>query len=93
MIWCLWFPKSETFLDSTVLQDGEYILINNYSLWSAGHTINGENERVCFNIKEHLPLIRRNYLSILQECLVTNIIVENENVCMYVATQIKVTRN
>ena len=54
---------SETFLDFTVSQHDEGIMINGYSL--------------CLNFKEHLPLIRRS-LRILQECLVTEIIVDKE---------------
>ena len=77
---------SETFLDSTVSQDDENIMINGYSLLRADHPSNSKRGGVCLYFKEHLPLIRRNDLSILQECLVTEIIVGNEKcffTCLY----------
>ena len=77
---------SETFLDSTVFQYDENIMINRYSLLRADHPSNSKRGGVCLYFKEHLPLIRRNDLSILQECLVTEIIVGNEKcffTCLY----------
>ena len=77
---------SETFLDSTVSQDDENIMINGYSLLGAEKPSNSKRGGVCLYFKEHLPLIRRNDLSILQECLVTEIIVDNEKcffTCLY----------
>ena len=69
---------SETFLDCTVSQHDENIMINWYLLLRADHTSNGKRGGVCLYFKEHLPLIRRNDLSILRECLVTEIIVDKE---------------
>ena len=77
---------SETFLDSTVSQHDEDIMINGYSLLRVDHPSNSKRGGVCLYFKEHLPLIRRNGLSILQECLVTEIIVDNEKcflTCFY----------
>ena len=77
---------SETFLDSTVSQHDEDIMINGYSLLRVDHPSNSKRGGVCLYFKEHLPLIRRNDLSILQECLVTEIIVGNEKcffTCLY----------
>ena len=42
------------------------------------HPSNSKRGGVYLHFKEHLPLIRRNDLSILQECLVTGIIADNE---------------
>ena len=70
---------SETFLDSTVPQHNENIMINLYSLLRADHPSNSKREGVCLYFKEHLPLI-------IQECLVTEIIVDNEKcffTCLY----------
>ena len=50
-------------------------MINGYSLLTADHRRNSKHGGVCLYFKEHLPLITRNDLSILQECLVTEIIV------------------
>ena len=77
---------SETFLDSTVSQDDENIMINGYSLLRADHPSNSKRGGVCFYFKEHLPLSRRNDLRILQEYLLTEIIVDNEKcffTCLY----------
>ena len=77
---------SETFLDSTVSQHDENIMINGYSLLRADHPSNSKRGGVGLYSKEHLPLIRRNELSILRECLVTEIIVDNEKcffTCLY----------
>ena len=53
-------------------------MISGYSLLRADYRSNSKRGGVCLYFKEHLPLIRRNDLSILQECLVTEIIVDNE---------------
>ena len=61
-------------------------MINGYSLLRADHPSNSKRGGVRLYFKEHLPLIRRNDLSILQECLVTEIIVGNEKcffTCLY----------
>ena len=61
-------------------------MINSYSLLRADHPSNSKRGRVCLYFKEHLLLIRRNDVSILQECLVTEFIVDNENyffTCLY----------
>ena len=61
-------------------------MINGYSLLRADHPSNSKHGGVCLYFKEHLPFIRRNNLSILQECLVTEIIVDNEKcffTCFY----------
>ena len=38
---------------------------------------NTKRSRVCLYYKEHLPIIRRDDISNLKECLVTEIIVKN----------------
>ena len=50
------------------------------------HPSTSKRGGVYLYFKEHLPLIRRNDLSILQKCLVTEIIVDNEKyllTCLY----------
>ena len=56
------------FLDTTVPQHDENIMINSYSLTKANHPNNSKQEGICLYLKDHLPLIRRNDLNILQEC-------------------------
>ena len=54
-------------------------MINGYALLRADHLRNNKRGGVCLYFKEHLLLIRRNDVSILQECLETEFIVDNEN--------------
>ena len=56
------------FLDTTVPQHDENTMINSYSLTKANHPNNSKHEGICLYLKDHLPLIRRNDLNILQEC-------------------------
>ena len=61
----------------------------------ANHPSNSNRGGVCLYFKKHLLLIRINYLSILQESLVTEIITDSEK-CFLQAimdTQIKIMRN
>ena len=61
-------------------------MFNRYSLLRVDHPSNSKCGGVCLYFKDHLPLIRRNGLSILQECLVTEMIVDNEkcfSTCLY----------
>ena len=53
-------------------------MIKGYSLLRADHRSDSMHGGKCLYFKEHLALIRRNDLSILHECLVTEIIVDNE---------------
>ena len=69
---------SETFLDSTIPDDDVNIQINGYSLLRADHPSNIKRGGVCIYFKESLPLIRRNDLTNLKDCLVTEINVNNE---------------
>ena len=55
----------ETFLDSTVPQHDENLMINGYSLLKVDHPSSSKRGGVCLHFKEDLPLIRRNDLSIL----------------------------
>ena len=57
-------------------------MINGYSLLKVDHPSNSKRGGVCLSFKEHLPLITRNYLSILQERLVTEIILDIEKCCL-----------
>ena len=64
-------------------------MFNGYSLLRADRLGNSKRLGVCLYFKEHLPLIKRNDLSILQECLVTESIVDDEKyffTCLYRST-------
>ena len=64
---------SKTFLDSTIPDDDINIQINGYSLLRADHPNNIKHGGICICFKEMLPLIRRNDLTNLKNCLVTKI--------------------
>ena len=77
---------SETFLDSTILDDDENIQTNEHSLLRADHPNDIKHGGVCIYFKESLPLIRRNDLTNIKDCLVTEINVSNEKrffTCLY----------
>ena len=69
---------SGTFLDSTIPDDDVNMQINGYSLLRADHPNNIKRGGVCIYFKESLPLITKNDLTNLKDCLVTEINVNNE---------------
>ena len=77
---------SETFLDSTIPNDDVNMQINGYSLLRADHPNDIKCGGVCMYFKESLPLIKRNDLSNIKDCIVTEINVNNEKcffTCLY----------
>ena len=77
---------SETFLDSKISQNDENINIKGYSLLRADHPGNSKCGGACLYYKEYLPLIARNNISSMQECLVTELSMYNEKcffTCLY----------
>ena len=69
---------SETFLDSSIPIDGNRLNIPGCSMMRADHPSNTKRGGVCLYYKEHLRIIRRNDISNLKECLVTEITAKNE---------------
>ena len=69
---------SETFLDSTIAHDDTNLNINGYSMLRSDYPSNSKHGEICMYFKESLPLIRRNDLSNIQECLATEITVNNK---------------
>ena len=53
------------------------LIIPGYSMMRADHPSNTKRGGECLYYKEHLPIIRRDDTSNLQECLVTKIAVRN----------------
>ena len=51
--------------------------IEGYNLLRADHPSNKKREGVCMYFKEHIPIIKRDDLCTLKECLVTEILVGN----------------
>ena len=68
---------SETFLDSTILDDDdENMQINGYSLLRANHPNDIKHGGACIYFKESLPLIKRNDSSNIKDRLVTEIVLK-----------------
>ena len=69
---------TETFLDSSIPNNGNRINIAGYSLLRADHPSTTKNGGVCIYYKNFVPLIKKDDITNLKECLVTEITVENE---------------
>ena len=67
---------SETFLDSSIPTDDNRLSIPGYSMMRADPPSNTKRGGVCLYYKEHFPIIRRDDISDLQDCLVTEITVK-----------------
>ena len=64
---------SETFLDSSISNDDERVNIKGYNLLRTDHPSNKKRGDVCMYYKEQLPIIKRDDLCTLKECLITEI--------------------
>ena len=87
---------SETFRDSSIPIDDNRLSIPGYSMMRADHPSNTKRGGVCLYYKEHLPIIRRDYMSNLKEWLVTGITVKNEQyflTCLYSSPSQNCERN
>ena len=69
---------SETFLDSSYSNDDPKIQISVYSLLRADHPMNIKRGGVCIYYKEHIPLICKQKLTSLDECLVCELKIGNK---------------
>ena len=77
---------TETFLDSSYLRDDERLRLQGYAMIISDHTSNTKRGGVCIFYKEHLPFIRRNDITCLDECIVGEIKVKNSKcfvTCVY----------
>ena len=61
---------SETFIDSTFLNDDLRLSLNGYSLLRADHPSDTKKGGVCIFYKDHLLISLKPNLTILNECLV-----------------------
>ena len=68
---------SETFLDSSITTDENILSIPVYSVIRADHPSNTKRGGVCLYYNEHLPIIRKDDISNLKECLVTETTAKN----------------
>ena len=61
---------SETFLDSDYSSDDQRLSLQGYAMIRSDHPSNTKRGGVCIYYKEHLPFIRRNDITSLDECIV-----------------------
>ena len=62
---------SEMFLNSSIETNDDRISIDGYNLIRADHPSNSKRGGVCIYFKEHIPLIKRDDICTLDNCLVT----------------------
>ena len=62
---------SETFLNSSIESNDDRISIDGYNLIKSDHPSSSKRVGVCINYKEHIPLIKRDNICTLDNCLVT----------------------
>ena len=77
---------SETFLDSSISNDGNTINIAGYLLIRADHPSNTKKGSVCIYYKDFLSLIKRDDITNVKKCLIAVITVDNEKcffTCFY----------
>ena len=77
---------SETFLTSSIDSSDTRILIDGYNLIRSDHPSDSKRGGVCIYYKEHIPLIKRDDICTLDNCLVTEICWQIEKrflTCMY----------
>ena len=77
---------SETFLNSSIQNDDDRMKIDGYNLIRSDHPSDFKKGGVCIYCKEHLPLIKRDDICTLDNCLVTEIRSPNEKCflnCLY----------
>ena len=77
---------SEIFLNSTNSNDDERINIKGHNLLRVDRPSNKKRGGVCMYYKEHLPIIKRDDLCTLKECLVMEIRVDQKKFffsCLY----------
>ena len=72
---------NETFLDSSIDKDG--ISIPEYNLLRVEHPSNTKRGGVCIYYKDHLPIIKRNDMCQLHECLVTELRIGGKKMFLY----------
>ena len=73
---------NKIFLDSSIDNDDDRISIRGYNLLRADHPSNTKRGDVCIYYKDHLPIIKRNDLCQLHECLVSELRI-GKNKCFF----------
>ena len=71
---------SETFLNCSIDSSDRRTLIERHNLIRSDHPSDSKRGSVCISYKEHIPLIKRDDICTLDNCLVTEIHSQRENV-------------
>ena len=77
---------SETFLDSDYSSDDHRLSLQGYAMIRSDHPSNTKRGGVCIYYKEHLPFLRRNDMTFINECLVGEVKIKNSKyfvTCVY----------
>ena len=77
---------SETFLDSDYLNDDPRLGLQGYTMIRSDHPSDTKRGGVCIYYKDHLPFVRRDDITCLDECIVGEIKVKNSKcfvTCLY----------
>ena len=70
---------AKTFLDPRISNDDNRINIARYSLLTADHSSTRKREVSVFICKDFLPLVKKDDIADLKECLLTEITVDKKN--------------
>ena len=73
---------AKTFLDPRISNDDNRINIARYSLLTADHSSTRKREVSVFICKDFLPLVKKDDIADLKECLLTEITVDTE-ICFF----------
>ena len=77
---------TETFLNSDYLIDDKRLELQGYDMIRSDHPSNTKRGGVCIYYKNYLPLVKRNDISLLNECLVCEVNVRKSKcfvTCVY----------
>ena len=77
---------SETFLNSSIQTNDDRISIDGYNLIRADHPNDSKRGGICIYYKEHIPLMKRDDIFTLDNCLVAEIRSQGEKcflTCIY----------
>ena len=77
---------SETFLDSDYSHDDPRLELQGYVMVRSDHPSDTKRGGVCIYYKEHLPFVRRDDITFLNECIVGEIKIKNKKcfvTCVY----------
>ena len=77
---------SETFLNFSIESNDDRISTNGYNLIKGDHLSDSKRGGVCIYCKEHIPLIKRDDVCTLDNCLMTEICSQGEKsflTCIY----------